>query len=55
MTAARGGRAGGDARLRPSDHSFGGDKVVCSCISRDAHPGPLPGMPQNLCHADPPD
>ncbi|MFN3525107.1 MAG: acyl-homoserine-lactone synthase [Paracoccus sp. (in: a-proteobacteria)] len=54
VIAHRAGRAVGGARLKRTDHCFGGGKVVYSYMIRDAHLGLLPGMPQNLCHTDPP-
>ncbi|MGP9803347.1 acyl-homoserine-lactone synthase [Paracoccus sp. NSM] len=54
VIAHRDGRAVGGARLKRTDHCFGGGKVVYSYMIRDAHLGLLPGMPRNLCHDEPP-
>ncbi|MGR3199743.1 MAG: acyl-homoserine-lactone synthase, partial [Paracoccus sp. (in: a-proteobacteria)] len=54
VIAHQDGRAVGGARLKRTDCSFGGGKVVYSYMIRDAHLGLLPGMPTNLCHEEPP-
>ncbi|WP_330447732.1 hypothetical protein FLP41_01715 (plasmid) [Paracoccus marcusii] len=53
VIAHRDGRAIGGARLKRTDCSFGGGKVVYSYMIRDAHRGLLPGMPTNLCRDEP--
>lgn len=44
VIAHRDGRAIGGARLKRTDCSFGGGKVVYSYMIRDAHRGLLPGI-----------
>lgn len=54
LVAHRDGEVVGGARLLPTDHRVGTGRVVYTYMIRDAWLENLPGLPADLCEAEPP-